>query len=57
MLEQLNGLNRILDEVMCNCIHRPITLSGNYSWRYEKCNYRIGQVFRVLFFFILLVLR
>lgn len=50
MLEQLNGLNRILDEVMCNCIHRPITLSGNYSWRYEKCNYRIGQVFRVLFF-------
>ena len=49
MLEQLNGLNRILDEVMCNCIYRPITLSGNDSWRYEKCNYRNGQVFRVLF--------
>ena len=49
MLEQLNGLNRILDEIMCNCIRRPVTLFGNYSWRCEKCNYRIGQVFRVLF--------
>lgn len=29
MLEQLNGLNRILDDVMCKCIHRPVTLYGN----------------------------
>ena len=29
MLEQLNGFNRILDDVMCECIHRPVTLYGN----------------------------
>ena len=28
-MDQLKELNRILDDVMCECIHRPVTLYGN----------------------------